>query len=116
MTPLTRRNFVSEHNATDSLHNERLYTIAAAEATDTTYLDLNKYSLQYVNRIGNTSAHNYDLNGYGADSTHLNNWGSVVFGRLVADLLLQKKRHLEPWIIPNKTLSYEIWHGIPAKL
>ncbi|KAH8198568.1 hypothetical protein TruAng_007249 [Truncatella angustata] len=115
VTPLSRRNFVSEHNATDSLHNERLYTIAAAEATDTTYLDLNKYSLEYVNQIGNTSAQAYDLNGYGADMTHLNAWGSVVFGRLVADLLLEKKDYLEPWITPNKTLSDEIRSGIPAK-
>ncbi|KAK9426703.1 putative GDSL-like Lipase/Acylhydrolase [Seiridium unicorne] len=116
VTPLTRRVFTSEHNATDSLHNERLYTIAAAEATNTTYLDLNKYSLAYVDRIGNESAQVYDLNGYGADMTHLNDYGSVVFGRLVADLLLQKKKYLEPWILPNETLSYDIWNGIPAKV
>lgn len=115
VTPLTRRNFESEHNATDSLHNERLYTIAAAEATGTTYLDLNKYSLEYVNRIGNESAQVYDLNGYNVDHTHLNDYGSVVFGRLVADLLLQKKRYLERFITPNATLSYEIRNGIPAK-
>lgn len=116
VTPLTRRVFTSEHNATDSLHNERLYTIAAAKATDTTYLDLNKYSLEYVNRIGNVSAQVYDLNGYNADMTHLNAWGSVVFGRLVADLLLHKKSYLAPYITPNETLSYNIWNGIPAKV
>ncbi|KAI1865318.1 uncharacterized protein JN550_008366 [Neoarthrinium moseri] len=114
VTPLTRRSFTSEHNASDSLHNERLYTIAAADATATTYLDLNKYSLEYVNAIGNTSAQNYDLNGYGADMTHLNSYGSVVFGRLVADLLLQKEKGLEKYFTPNETLSYDLQHGIAA--
>ncbi|KAI0123336.1 GDSL-like Lipase/Acylhydrolase [Xylariales sp. AK1849] len=115
VTPLTRRVFISEHNATDSLHNERLYTIAAAQATNTTYLDLNKYSLEYVDNIGNASAQAYDLLGYGNDMTHLNAWGSVVFGRLVADLLLQKVSSLESWIVPNETLSQEISSGVPAR-
>ncbi|KAI0167827.1 SGNH hydrolase-type esterase domain-containing protein [Pestalotiopsis sp. NC0098] len=114
VTPLTRRAFTSEHNATDSLHDQRLYTIAAADATNTTYLDLNKYSLEYVDAIGNTSAQAYDLGGYGADTTHLNDYGSVVFGRLVADLLLQKLPELDSWFTPNETLSYDLANGIAA--
>lgn len=114
VTPLTRRAFTSEHNATDSLHDQRLYTIAAADATNTTYLDLNKYSLEYVDAIGNTSAQAYDLGGYGADTTHLNDYGSVVFGRLVADLLLQKLPELDAWFTPNETLSYDLANGIAA--
>ncbi|KAF3021108.1 hypothetical protein E8E14_013388 [Neopestalotiopsis sp. 37M] len=114
VTPLSRRAFTSEHNATDSLHDQRIYTIAAAEATDTTYLDLNKYSLEYVDAIGNTSAQAYDLNGYGADTTHLNAYGSIVFGRLVADLLLEKLPELDSWFTPNETLSYDLANGIAA--
>lgn len=115
VTPLTRRAFTSEYNATDSLHDQRLATIAAAEAVGVTYLDLNYYSLQYVDEIGNTSAQAYDLNGYGQDTTHLNDWGSVVFGRMVADLLLRARTDLEPWFIANETLSNEIWSGVAAK-
>ncbi|KAF7531907.1 hypothetical protein G7054_g8449 [Neopestalotiopsis clavispora] len=98
----------------ENLAQDRIYTIAAAEATDTTYLDLNKYSLEYVDAIGNTSAQAYDLNGYGADTTHLNAYGSIVFGRLVADLLLEKLPELDSWFTPNETLSYDLANGIAA--
>ncbi|KAJ9134330.1 Rhamnogalacturonan acetylesterase RhgT [Pleurostoma richardsiae] len=124
VTPLTRRAFTSDHNATDSLHNERLATIAAAKASSTRYIDLNAASLAYVDAIGNASAQVYDLNGN--DTTHLNDYGSVVFGRMVADLLLghppvvhgdahyTEDPCLERWIKPNETLSSNIWAGLPA--
>ncbi|KAK8017307.1 Rhamnogalacturonan acetylesterase RhgT [Apiospora rasikravindrae] len=118
LTPLTRRSFPtnSSHHATDTLHNERLATIAAARNTTgtTTLLDLNAASLTYVNRIGRDAAHAYDLKE--GDSTHLNDWGSVVFGRMVADLLLETEagKCLGPWIRPNATLSRAIRDGVPA--
>ncbi|KAI8625586.1 SGNH hydrolase-type esterase domain-containing protein [Xylariaceae sp. FL1651] len=112
VTPLTRRAFTSEHNATDSLHDQRLATIAAAEATSVTYLDLNQASLNYVDEVGDKAAQVYDLNGN--DTTHLNAWGSVVFGRMLADLLIEKINDLEQWILPNETLSNEIKNGQPA--
>lgn len=65
-----------------------------------------------MDAIGNASAQKYDLNGN--DTTHLNAWGSVVFGRMVADLILAKEPQLERWIAENETLSWEIWHGIAA--
>ncbi|CAJ2506564.1 Uu.00g006940.m01.CDS01 [Anthostomella pinea] len=112
VTPLTRRSFVSEHQTDDSLHDQRLATIAAARATNTTYLDLNQASMNYANRIGNESAQVYNL--HPNDTTHLNDYGSVVFGRLLADLMIEKRGCLERWIGPNETLSYDLWHGIPA--
>ncbi|KAI1420033.1 SGNH hydrolase-type esterase domain-containing protein [Xylaria sp. FL1777] len=112
VTPLTRRNFESNNTATDSLHNERLATIAAAEATNTTYLDLNQASLAYVDEIGESAAHAYNLSP--DDNTHLNDWGSIVFGRLLADLLLEKKPELTEWIRANETLSELIKSGLPA--
>ncbi|KAF7555890.1 hypothetical protein G7Z17_g1825 [Cylindrodendrum hubeiense] len=112
VTPLTRRNFVSDHNATDSLHNERLRTIAAASESKTQYLDLNEKSLWYVNSIGEEASHVYNLNP--DDNTHLNDYGSVVFGRLVADLLLKKNPRLAHWITPNSTLSAALRKGVPA--
>ncbi|KAI0871246.1 SGNH hydrolase-type esterase domain-containing protein [Hypoxylon argillaceum] len=112
LTPLTRRTFTSPNIASDSLHNERLETIAAASTSNTTYLDLNAASLAYVDAIGETAAHAYNLNP--DDDTHLNAWGSVVFGRLVADLLLEKKPELGSWITPNATLSALLAEGLPA--
>ncbi|KAI0968575.1 SGNH hydrolase-type esterase domain-containing protein [Xylaria arbuscula] len=112
ITPLTRRAFTTPNNATDSLHDQRLATIAAAEATNTTYVDLNEASLKYVDEIGEAAAQTYNLNP--TDTTHLNDWGSVVFGRLVADLLLGKKPELGAWFLSNETLSEEIREGVPA--
>ncbi|KAK8066634.1 hypothetical protein PG997_013381 [Apiospora hydei] len=123
LTPLTRRSFPADspHNLTDTLQNERLATIAAAASSSnnnttetTTLLDLNAASLKYVNRIGSDAAHAYDLKE--GDNTHLNDWGSVVFGRLVADLLLATEAGecLGPWIRRNETLSQAIRDGAPA--
>ncbi|KAI3335812.1 SGNH hydrolase-type esterase domain-containing protein [Ustulina deusta] len=112
VTPLTRRSFESNNTATDSLHDERLATIVAAEATNTIYLDLNQASLAYIDAIGESAAHAYNLNP--DDNTHLNDWGSVVFGRLLADLLLEKKPELAQWIQANETLSELIESGLPA--
>ncbi|KAK6833311.1 Rhamnogalacturonan acetylesterase RhgT [Apiospora arundinis] len=114
--PLTRRGFPqdSPHNLTDNLFNERQHTIAAAKQSKTPYLDLNAASKKYVNKIGSDAAHAYDLKK--GDSTHLNDWGSVVFGRMVADLLLESEsgKCLGPWIQPNATLSKAIREGVPA--
>ncbi|KAK7966458.1 uncharacterized protein PG986_000735 [Apiospora aurea] len=105
----------SPHNLTDTLHNERLATITASRNSTTTLLDLNAASLTYVDRIGSDAAHAYDLKA--GDSTHLNDWGSVVFGRMVADLLLATaagRECLGPWIRRNETLSQTIRDGVPA--
>ncbi|KAI1272259.1 SGNH hydrolase-type esterase domain-containing protein [Xylaria sp. FL0933] len=112
ITPLTRRTFTSNNTAQDSLHDQRLSTIAAAEATNTTYLDLNEASLTYVDAIGEEAAHAYNL--VPDDNTHLNDWGSVVFGRMLADLLLDKKPELAQWIRANETMSELIASGLPA--
>ncbi|KAK7452612.1 hypothetical protein CaCOL14_004480 [Colletotrichum acutatum] len=110
VTPLTRRSFNSAGVVTNNLSNERERTIAAATETKTTYIDLNLNSRKYVQAIGETKAHSYNL--VESDNTHLNAEGSVVFGRLVADLVLQKNKGLEQWFTPNKTLSDEIWKAI----
>ncbi|KAH6652629.1 SGNH hydrolase-type esterase domain-containing protein [Truncatella angustata] len=109
---LSRRNFVSEHNATDSLHNERLAAIYAANVTGSPVVDLNAASLKYVNAIGEDAAHTYNLSP--SDNTHLNSWGEVVFGRLVADLIVGAVPRLEKWIVPNETLSDQIRNGTAA--
>ncbi|GKT84428.1 GDSL-like lipase/acylhydrolase [Colletotrichum tofieldiae] len=105
-----RSSFNSAGVVTNNLANERERTIAAATATKTTYIDLNLNSRKYVQAIGEEKAHSYNL--VPTDNTHLNDEGSVVFGRLVADLLLQKEKQLAQWFTPNKTLSDEIWKAI----
>ncbi|RYC65162.1 hypothetical protein CHU98_g1032 [Xylaria longipes] len=112
VTPLSRRIFSSNNTETDSLHDQRLATIAAAQTAGATCLDLNAASLAYVEAIGQDAAQAYNL--IPTDTTHLNDWGSVVFGRIVADLLLQQKPELGPYIAPNQTLSTLIAEGLPA--
>ncbi|KAK7403702.1 hypothetical protein QQX98_010505 [Neonectria punicea] len=121
VTSLSRRVFPADqpHNTTDSLHDQRLLAIEAAQETDSTFIDLNAASLEYLNQIGAADAQkfNWGENGTtGADRTHLNPLGSIVFGRMVADLVEKALPGLQPWINENKTLSYDIWHGIfPAQ-
>ncbi|KAF3771433.1 family 12 carbohydrate esterase [Cryphonectria parasitica EP155] len=137
VTPLSRRDFTSETNLTQNLIDQRTYTIYAAQNTSTWWIDLNKASTEYLLAIGNASAQTYDLSC--TDETHLNTWGSVVFGRMVADLLLghvpevgvqealtiappahdhegeKEDGGLAEWFISNKTLSEDIWAGVFAQ-
>ncbi|KAI8631906.1 carbohydrate esterase family 12 protein [Xylariaceae sp. FL1651] len=115
VSSLTRRVFPNDpHNATDSLHNERLAAIAAAEATNSTIIDLNAASLAYVDAIGRDASWVYNWGPNRTDMTHLNDYGTVVFGRMVADLIIRELPDLECWITPNETLSYAIWNNLPA--
>ncbi|KAI0148336.1 carbohydrate esterase family 12 protein [Hypoxylon sp. NC0597] len=115
-TSLTRRVFPSnqDHNATDSLHDQRLAAIAAAKATGSTVIDLNEASLKYVNAIGKTAAQEYNYGDDKKDTTHLNPHGEVVFGRMVADLIIREKPCLEKYFTPDKNLSDAIWNNQPA--
>ncbi|TRX88175.1 hypothetical protein FHL15_010924 [Xylaria flabelliformis] len=115
VSSLTRRVFPDDpHNATDSLHDQRLAAIAAAKATESTIIDLNAASLAYVNAIGRDASWAYNWGDDKKDMTHLNPWGEVVFGRMVADLIIRAKPELESWIAPNETLSNAIWNNLPA--
>lgn len=110
VTPLTRRNFVSDHQTDDSLHNERLRTLAAAEAAGVRSIDLYRASKAYVEAIGEAASHEYNL--VEGDNTHLNDEGSRVFGTLVADLITEKDACLRAWIDQDEALSKEIWAAI----
>lgn len=50
----------------------------------------------------------------GTDHTHLNVLGSVVFGRMVSDLMADKYADIAAVTRENATLSDEIWGGVPA--
>ncbi|KAI1109875.1 SGNH hydrolase-type esterase domain-containing protein [Nemania sp. NC0429] len=116
VSSLTRRVFPSSspHNATDSLHNERLAAIEAAGATGSTLIDLNAASLAYVDAIGRDAAWAYNWGDDRKDMTHLNPYGEVVFGRMVADLIIRARPELRRYIAPNETLSHAIWNNLPA--
>lgn len=129
LTPMSRRDFSSPTTLKLNLADQRTYTIYAARNTSTTYFDFNLASTAYISAIGNASAQTYDL--ACTDKTHLNAWGSVVFGRMLADLLLGHEpvvgvdetvnfapdplvTYFTPWFVPNATLSGDIWGGVPA--
>ncbi|KAL6857785.1 hypothetical protein ACO1O0_005228 [Amphichorda felina] len=112
ISSLTRRTFESDNNVAQSLEIERLIAIVAAAETGSAYLDLNRASTDYVNAIGEGASHEYNYEE--GDNTHLNEHGGVVFGRMVADLLLRREECLGQYITPDEELSDKIWSGLPA--
>jgi len=102
VTPLTRRSF-SNGKVIQSLSNETAKALVVASSTGSRVIDLNKASTNYVNEIGEAAAQTYDFNG--TDTTHLNLWGSVVFGRLVSDLLVAKYADVAAYTVKNATLT-----------
>ncbi|KAM5348983.1 hypothetical protein ACJ41O_008806 [Fusarium nematophilum] len=107
ITSLTRRRF-SGGRVIENLSNERVAAIAVAESVGADYLDLNTASTNYVNAIGEQNASFYDLSE--GDRTHLNPAGEIVFGRMVADLLLEK-RDLGEYFTPDEELSRKLREG-----
>jgi len=111
LTPLTRRVF-SNGKVVQSLANERARTIVAAESKNYRWIDLNIASENYVNAIGQTAASKYNFEA--GDWTHLNDYGGVVFARLVSDLLVKKYSEIGKVTTANSTLSKAIAAGVPA--
>lgn len=114
VTPLTRRTFNSTtRKVIENLSNERAKTTEVATQKGLHYIDLNGASTKYVNAIGGAAADKYNL--AAGDRTHLNEWGGVVFARLVSDLLVGKyKSEFEDVTVKNETLSRLIKEGIAA--
>lgn len=81
LTPLTRRVF-SGSKVVPNLAEQRNATIAVAQSNDIRFIDLNLASENYVNAIGKEAASQYNL--ASNDWTHLNEWGGVVFARIVS--------------------------------
>lgn len=113
MSSLTRRVFQGGE-LVDSLHDQRLAAIAAAEQTDSIVIDLNAASIKYITAIGRDAANEYNWGDDKKDTTHLNPWGEVVFGRMMADLITDALPDLESYFTPNKTMSDRIANGQPA--
>jgi len=111
LTPLTRRIF-SGSKVVQNLAEQRNATISVAESNGIRFADLNIASENYVNAIGQTAASKYNL--AAGDWTHLNEWGGVVFARIVSDLLVGKFPELREVTKANATLSALIKDGKPA--
>lgn len=111
VTPMTRRGFIG-NMVVQNLANETAKGLAVAAATGSRFIDFNKASTAYVNAIGPAAAHAYNLSP--SDNTHLNLHGSVVFGRIVSDLLVAKYSDIAAYTIPNATLTALINEGKPA--
>ncbi|KAF4456155.1 putative acetylesterase [Fusarium austroafricanum] len=108
ITSLTRRTFQGGE-VVQNLKEWAAETIAAARDVGAEYLELNKASTYYVNVIGSKNADYYNW-GLG-DRTHLNPPGEIVFGRMLLDLLLEKRSDFSSYFTPNKALSDKIARG-----
>ncbi|CAE6478126.1 unnamed protein product [Rhizoctonia solani] len=110
ITSLTRRNFNADNvTVNDTLGPWADATIAVSEEKQTHLLDLHKWSMWYVEKIGPDAAHR--LNRLPDDNTHLNTNGTTVFGRMVADLMAVKLLPEIGPILPNISLSLPVWTG-----
>ena len=76
------------------------------------YIDLWKSSIQYLEKIGEAAARKLDLKS--GDTTHLNANGSIVFGRMVMDLLSEKSPAIKAVARPDEKLSADIKAGVPS--
>jgi hypothetical protein len=112
LTSLTRRNFDSSGKVIENLADVTAAAISVAQSNNVKWIDLNKASLAYVNKLGKTAASNYNL--ASNDWTHLNEWGGVVFARIVSDLLVEKYPVLKDVTTGNATLSALIKAGKAA--
>ena len=72
-------------------------------------IDLNSESRRFVKAIGESAAHQYNLKD--GDNTHLNKHGSLVFGRMVADLILDILPDLKEYFKADERMSAAIKAG-----
>jgi len=124
VTPLTRRSYTNTTGyplITEDLNQNRFTTIQAARATGSRFIDLNAASTAYCDEVGPAACYVYNLydnsgdvsllNGP-SDRTHLNLWGSIVFGRMVSDLMAFKYDDIKDVTMSNQTMSDAIWNGV----
>ncbi|CAK7199217.1 hypothetical protein SEUCBS139899_001890 [Sporothrix eucalyptigena] len=142
VTPLARRDFEADGvTVTDNLKDQRERTLLAfqevlsAQEPDNKparLINLNAASLAYIGAIGKTASFRYNkFHPFLPDTTHLNELGAIVFGRVVADLILGHPPSLVPsgqkdtwapgkgnnddglsgYIAPDPYMTGLLWHG-----
>jgi lysophospholipase L1-like esterase len=111
LTSLTRRTFTNG-KLDDSLANVAAAAKTAAATVGVAMLDLNAVSKKYIEAIGSANADKYNL--ATGDRTHLNAHGTVVFGSMVADLVVRWKSALSAYITPDAAIMQKIAKGVYA--
>ncbi|KAJ7285024.1 SGNH hydrolase [Mycena rebaudengoi] len=111
VTSLTRRSFNANGTIADALGPWADETILIANQLKTHLLDLHAASITYCQAIGPDASHR--LNRLPDDNTHLNNNGTIVFGRMLADLMNKSFPGVLP-IIANPGLTSNISRGIAS--
>ncbi|KAF8917423.1 SGNH hydrolase [Mucidula mucida] len=112
VTSLTRRSFNDDGTIADTLQPWADEAILVAQEQGTHLLDLHAASIAYCEAIGEAASHR--LNRLEDDNTHLNVNGTIVFGRMVADLMEASFPPGDLPIIANPELSFNITHGIAS--
>ena len=82
--------------------------LVAAKAANSAYIDLNKYSMAYLNAIGQTDSLLYDR--IEGDNTHLNVGGDFLFGNMVGWLIDGSRvgREVREYICLNETIIRDV--------
>lgn len=114
VSPLSRRNFQSDNKTlSDTLQPWRDAALKTATANHAHSIDLWLASTTYVSKIGAAAAHRLNL--APLDNTHLNIDGSIVFGRMVADLINSTyPSEFKGVFKADAKLSKQIAEGVPT--
>ncbi|KAL7270773.1 hypothetical protein RUND412_006505 [Rhizina undulata] len=112
VTPLSRRNFYSNGTIIDTLGAWAGYAIEVADETGAPYINLLSASVEYLEKIGEVAARRLDL--VDGDQTHVNVNGSIVFGRMVSDLIVERLPEVDQWVEPDEKLSQDIKNGVAS--
>jgi hypothetical protein len=94
------------------LARQRQLTLETAKSGGFMVIDLNYESRRFVKAIGEASASKYNLKD--GDNTHLNKQGSFVFGRMVADLIIEIIPDLKEYFKQDEQLTAAIKAGKAA--
>jgi lysophospholipase L1-like esterase len=129
VTPLSRRYFGSDGKIHSDLvaHSDAMKKVAAEESVP--LLDLQTLSIAYLEKIGEAEGHKLGITKKDAsgntipDKTHLNDRGSYVFGRIVAEGMAKTVPELAPYLRPqaarlpaDSERSMAILNGAPVKI
>jgi lysophospholipase L1-like esterase len=111
VTSLSRRKFDSAGKVKPDLAAQVAATLAAAKTSGSAFIDLNRYSMTYLNAIGQTDALLYDL--AESDATHINVAGDFVFGNMVGWLVQSSAlgADVKQYISTNETIIAAIEAG-----
>lgn len=110
VTSLSRRRFsTSTGKVNENLADVTAAAKEAAKRTGAKIIDLNAASTAYLNAIGADKAATYNLQP--DDFTHLNKEGSVVFGNMVAMLMMKAVPELKDYVAPVKEIEKALQSG-----